>query len=70
MAPIAWHLMESIKNDRIATVGVNSSFLLYPIFCDVNFLQITKIFYFLPFFLLGYIIQRRGRKGVYHGSFI
>lgn len=68
LAPIAWHLMERIKNDRIATVVVNASFLLYPIFCDVNLFQLTKIFYFLPFFLIGYIIQRRGKKEVYSDS--
>lgn len=65
LAPIVWYFMERIKNDRIATVAVNASFLLYPIFCDVNLLQITKVFYFLPFFLIGYIIQRRGRKELY-----
>ena len=68
LAPIVWHLMERIKNDRIATVVVNASFLLYPIFCDVNLFQLTKIFYFLPFFLIGYIIQRRGKKEVYSDS--
>ena len=47
LAPIVWYFMERIKNDRIATVAVNASFLLYPIFCDVNLLQITKVFYFL-----------------------
>lgn len=60
--------MERIKNDRIATVVVNASFLLYPIFCDINLFQLTKIFYFLPFFLIGYIIQRRGKKEVYSDS--
>lgn len=68
LVPIVWHLMERIKNDRIATVVVNASFLLYPIFCDVNLFQLTKIFYFLPFFLIGYIIQRRGKKEVYSDS--
>ena len=68
LAPIVWYLMERIKNDRIATVVVNLSFLLYPMFCDVNLFQITKIFYFLPFFLIGYIIQRRGKKEVYSDS--
>lgn len=37
-------------------------------FCDVNLFQITKVFYFLPFFLIGYIIQRRGKKEVYSDS--
>ena len=68
MAPIVWHLMERIKNDRIATIAVNASFLLYPLFCNVNLFQITKIFYFLPFFLIGYILQRRGKKEVYSDS--
>lgn len=68
LAPIVWHLMERIKNDRIATIAVNASFLLYPLFCNVNLFQITKIFYFLPFFLIGYIIQRRGKKEVYSDS--
>lgn len=65
LAPVVCFFMERIKNDRIATVAVNASFLLYPIFCDINLLQITKVFYFLPFFLIGYIIQRRGRKVLY-----
>lgn len=64
IAPIVWHLMEHIKNDRIAIVAINVSYLLYPFFSNVNLLQITKVFYFLPFFLYGYIIQRRGRKPV------
>lgn len=68
LAPVIWHLMERIKNDRNATIAVNASFLLYPLFCNVNLLQITKVFYFLPFFLIGYIIQRRGRKKVYCDS--
>lgn len=68
LAPIVWHLMERIKNDRIATIAVNASFLLYPLFCNVNLFQITKIFYFLPFFLIGYILQRRGKKEVYSDS--
>ena len=68
LAPIVWHLMELIKNDRIATIAVNASFLLYPLFCNVYLFQITKIFYFLPFFLIGYITQRRGKKEVYSDS--
>ena len=68
MAPFLWHLMERIKSDRLATIAVTASFLFYPIFHNVNLFQITKVFYFLPFFLIGYILQRRGRKEVYSDS--
>lgn len=64
-APIIWFLLESVKNDRVAMVIVVASFLFYPLVWNVNILQITKVFYFLPFFLLGYIIQRRGKKSLY-----
>lgn len=68
LAPILWHLLESIKNDRMVTVVVAASFLLYPLFWKVNILQLTKVFYFLPFFLIGYIIQRRGKNCLYQDS--
>lgn len=49
----------------MATGLVTASFLIFPFFAEINFLEITKIFYFLPFFLLGYILQRRGLTETY-----
>lgn len=65
MAPGLWMLFEKIKSDRIVTVLMASSFVLYPIFNRISFLTISKIFYFLPFFLVGYLIQRRGKKKLF-----
>ncbi len=62
LSPVLWLCLEMIKNDRIMMITVLTSFLLFPVFCDVYILQITKIFYFLPIFLIGYVIQRRGIK--------
>lgn len=65
LSPGLWYLLETVKSDRLATGLVTASFLIFPFFAEINFLEITKIFYFLPFFLLGYILQRRGLTETY-----
>ena len=66
LSPGLWYLLETVKNDRLVTGLVTASFLIFPFFAEINFLEITKIFYFLPFFLLGYILQRRGVTETYN----
>lgn len=65
LAPMLWNLLEKVKNDRKVTLLVLSSFLLYPLFSNIAVFQITKVFYFLPYFLLGYLLIRRGHKALY-----
>lgn len=65
LSPGLWYLLETVQNDRLVTGLVMVSFLFFPFFAETNFLEITKIFYFLPFFLLGYVLQRRGVTETY-----
>lgn len=65
LAPFFWKFFEKIKNDRVVTILIASSFLLFPVFSKVGILTIAKVFYFLPFFLMGYVIQRRGKRALY-----
>lgn len=65
LAPILWKIFENVKEDRLVTILVLSSFLIFPIFHSVNLLQVTKVFYFLPYFSFGYLLLRRGTKALY-----
>jgi len=69
IAPVAWWLFEKIQNDRAVTSAVLSTFLLYPLFSDITLFQITKVFYFLPYFSLGYLLIRRGSSTLYRDWF-
>lgn len=65
LAPVSWMILEKISDNQLVTFFVLSSFILYPIFYQVTIFQIVKVFQFLPFFLFGYIIQRRGLRNLY-----
>ena len=69
IAPGAWWLFEKFQNDRVVTGVVVSTLLLYPLFCDITLFQITKVFYFLPYFSLGYLLIRRGASTLYRDWF-
>ena len=65
LAPFFSFLFKHIKNDKFLIMFVMLCFFLYPVFSKIGLLGLKNVFYFFPFFFLGYLIQRIKKENLY-----
>ena len=69
ICPLLWFMLEKIKNTHALIFIWVCLFFLNPLFYKITIFQLCKVFYFLPYFTFGYIIQRCNICRTFRGGY-